>query len=74
VGTSHATNISMTATLIIQVLYAMKQEEISAVFYWPSKRVFKNLIPFIELAAPGCLMLFLNWLNWEVLVLMAGQF
>lgn len=62
-------------TLVMITLYAVKQKEISIVFYFPSfSKIFDNLLDFMIFATPGIVMLFLDWANWEVLVLMAGQF
>jgi MATE family multidrug resistance protein len=73
-GAAYACNLTAVLTLFMQIAYAIRLKEISAAFYWPTKRAFRNLWPFFMLAAPGSLMLILEYLNWEILVLIAGTF
>ena len=40
----------------------------------PTWKTIQNLVPFLQLAVPGVLMLFLESLNLEILVLLAGLF
>ena len=73
-GAAYAANCTAVVTLTLQLAYAIRLKEISAAFYMPTRRAFRNLWQFFQLAAPGSLMLILEYLNWEILVLIAGTF
>lgn len=74
IGTAYACNCTAILTLALQLAYAMRVEEIKDAFFFPVKRSFRKLWDFFCLAAPGSLMLILEYLNWEILVLIAGTF
>ena len=71
-GAGLAKTVTSTADLIMIVAYVSRQRDIADAWYLPTMETFSNLGVFVKLAMPGVLMLFLENLNMEVLVLMAG--
>jgi MATE family multidrug resistance protein len=71
-GAAYGNNLGAIVNFFIQVIYAGSIKEFSEAWYWPTKRTFNNLRPFLALAIPGILMLFVENLNMEILVLLAG--
>lgn len=67
-----ANNLTAVLTFAIQIIYVSNLEDVKEAWYWPTKRTFVNLWPFMKLSLPGMLMLVLENLNMEILVLMAG--
>ena len=69
-----ASNITAILTFIGQIVYASKLNSIKEAWYFPTRKTFQNLIPFIQLALPGILMLFLENMSMEMLVFLAGLY
>ena len=61
---------------MIHLVYVLREEKIHTVFGTTPdfNKVQAGLYDFMKFSAPYILMLFLDWANWEVLVLMTGQF
>ena len=71
-GAAIASNLTALLTIIIQIGYMRKREDLSRAWFLPNKAMFQNLGQFIGMAMPGILMLTIENLNMEILVLFAG--
>jgi len=73
-GAAIASNLTAFLTFICQLVYVSSKKEVSKAWYLPTRRTVMNLGPYLQLAVPGILMLFLQNMNLEILVIMAGLF
>ena len=71
-GAAYAETFTGSLTVCLQVIYISTVKEIRAAWYLPTLKTFYELGTFLQLAIPGAAMLFLENLNMEILVLMAG--
>ena len=71
-GAALANNLTAVLTIFCQIAYVSKLDKVKEAWYWPTRRTFQNLWPFMKLALPGMLMLVLENLNMEILILLAG--
>lgn len=74
VGAAISNDITSVLNLGLQLAYVSSLTQIRDAWFFPSRRTFDNLWPFMKLVLPGILMLFLENLNMEILVLLAGMF
>ena len=73
-GAAFASNLTALLTLICQIIYVNRLEGVREAWYAPTRKTLQNLIPFMQLALPGTLMLFLENMNMEVLIILAGLY
>ena len=71
VGTAYASNISGLITFLLQFGLGWALKEIQDAWYFPTSETFCKLKEFCSVAIPGCVMLFLEYANWELMMLMA---
>ena len=71
-GAAIASNVTAFLTFICQLIYVGSKKEVSKAWYLPTRRTFANLIPYLKLAIPGVIVLFLQNFNLEILVILAG--
>ena len=72
-GAAYAINLTQVLTLIFQIVYVGGfLEQVRDAWFWPTSRTFASLWPYLKLALPGMLMLFLEEVATEVLVIFAG--
>lgn len=71
-GAAYAETATALFEFVVYITYASCLKDIREAWFLPTRQTFYNLKEFMGLACPGILMLFLENMNMEVLVLMAG--
>ena len=71
-GVSLATTITYLTLAISINVYAGTLVDIREAYFLPNKETFKDIIPYLKLAIPGCLLLSAEWWMFEILTLISG--
>ena len=72
-GCAYSFDISMGIAFLMCLVFASYLEGFKDAWYFPTYQTFRNLREYITLVIPSVVMLFLDYFNWEIMMIMAGM-